>query len=156
MQKTYTAKPGEVVHRWLVLDAEGVSLGRLAARAAVLLRGKHKAVFTPHVDCGDHVVIVNAAKTVLTGAKASQKMHYTHSGYIGNLKQRSYGELMAKRPEAVIRIAVKGMLPRNPLGRSMLRKLKVYAGSEHPHAAQKPEATAPGGRVRARADGGRE
>jgi len=139
MQKTYTAKPGEIEKRWLLLDGEGVSLGRLAGRAASLLRGKHKPTFTPHVDVGDHVVVVNAAKIVLTGRKASQKMHYTHSGHLGNLRQRSYGELLAKRPEFVVRLAVKGMLPRNSLGRSMLRKLKVYAGAEHPHATQKPE-----------------
>jgi len=139
MQKTYTAKPGEIERRWLLLDADGVSLGRLAARVASLLRGKHKAAFTPHVDTGDHVIIVNASKIVLTGNKATQKMHYTHSGHLGHLKERAYGELLAKRPEFVVRLAVKGMLPRNALGRSMMRKLKIYAGGEHPHATQKPE-----------------
>jgi len=148
MQRTYVAKPGEVERRWLLLDAAGVPLGRLASRAASLLRGKHKAIFTPHVDTGDHVVIVNAAQVLLTGNKAAQKMYYRHSGYPGGLKQRPAGELMAKRPEYVVRLAVKGMLPRTPLGRQMLRKLKVYAGNEHPHATQKPEPVAAGGRAR--------
>jgi large subunit ribosomal protein L13 len=148
MQRTYVAKPGEIESRWLLIDAAGVPLGRLASRAASLLRGKHKAAFTPHVDTGDHVVIVNAAQVALTGNKAAQKIYYRHSGYPGGLKQRPAGELRAKRPEYIVRLAVKGMLPRTALGRQMLKKLKVYAGSDHPHAAQKPEPVAAGGRAR--------
>ena len=136
---TYMAKPQEVTRDWYVLDAEGKTLGALAVEAAVLLRGKHKVIFTPHVDCGDNVIIINASKVVLTGKKIDQKMYYHHSDYIGGLKETTLKEMLAKHPERVIEHAVKGMLPKGPLGRQMYTKLHVYAGAEHPHAAQKPE-----------------
>jgi large subunit ribosomal protein L13 len=156
MMKTYSAKPGEVEREWLLVDAAGRPLGRVAARVASLLRGKHKAEFTPHVDTGDHVVVINAGKVLLTGNKASQKMHYRHSGYPGGLKARPYGEIRQKNPAALIRMAVKGMLPRTSLGAAMLRKLKVYAGPEHPHAAQQPRPVAPTARAgKAAGEGGK-
>ena len=137
---TFMQKAGEVTRDWYVLDAAGKPLGKVAAEAAVLLRGKHKPTFTPHVDCGDHVVIVNAAKVVLTGKKLDQKMYYRHTGYIGNLKKVKYSTLMRTKPEFIVTKAVKGMIPDNTLGRAALTRLRVYAGAEHKHAAQKPEA----------------
>ena len=137
---TYMPKAGEITRSWYVLDAAGKPLGKVAAQAAVLLRGKHKPVFAPHVDCGDHVIIINAEKAVLTGNKINQKMYYHHTGYIGNLKEVNYKKLMAEKPEFVIKKAVKGMLPDNTLGRKALTRLHVYAGPEHKHEAQKPEA----------------
>lgn len=137
--KTYMAKPNEVQERWYLVDASGKVLGRLASRIAAILRGKHRPTFTPHVDLRDFVVVVNAEKIRLTGRKAQQKMLYRHSGYPGGLKAVSYGTLLATRPEQLIREAVRGMLPKNPLGRKLLKKLKVYRGPEHPHQAQQPE-----------------
>jgi large subunit ribosomal protein L13 len=136
--RTYSPKPGEVTRQWHVIDATDVVLGRLASQTAILLRGKHKPQFAPHIDTGDFVVVVNAGKVALTGNKREDKFLYRHSGYPGGLSKRSYGELLDSRPERVIERAVKGMLPKNTLGRKMLTKLKVYAGPEHPHAAQKP------------------
>ncbi|GEN80813.1 50S ribosomal protein L13 [Actinotalea fermentans] len=137
--RTYTPKAGDVEATWHVIDATDVVLGRLATQAAVLLRGKHKATFAPHVDSGDFVIVVNADKVALTGNKRTSKLAYRHSGYPGGLRATPIGELLAKRPERVIEQAVRGMLPKNTLGRAQLRKLKVYAGPEHPHAAQKPQ-----------------
>ncbi|NLI19426.1 MAG: 50S ribosomal protein L13 [Actinomycetales bacterium] len=137
--RTYSPKPGDIEKKWYVIDATDVVLGRLAAQAATLLRGKHKPIFAPHMDTGDFVVVVNAAKVALTGSKAEKKMAYRHSGYPGGLKSVSYSKLLATRPERAIEKAVAGMLPKNSLGRAQLRKLKVYAGPEHPHAAQKPQ-----------------
>jgi large subunit ribosomal protein L13 len=137
--RTYSPKPAEIERTWHVIDANGIVLGRLAAQIAVLLRGKHKATFAPHVDTGDFVIVVNAAQVALTGNKRETKMAYRHSGYPGGLSSTSYGELLAKRPEEVIRRAVRGMLPKNRLARAQLTKLKVYAGPDHPHAAQQPE-----------------
>ncbi|MGO4596520.1 50S ribosomal protein L13 [Terrabacter sp. 2RAF25] len=136
--RTYTPKPGEVTRTWHVIDASDVVLGRLASQAAVLLRGKHKPQFAPHVDTGDFVIIVNAEKVALTGAKLEQKKAYRHSGFPGGLRATSYTELLAKSPEKAIEKAIRGMLPKNSLARQQLSKLKVYRGSEHPHAAQKP------------------
>jgi large subunit ribosomal protein L13 len=136
--KTYQAKPGEVAREWLVMDATDVPLGRLASRAAVILRGKHKPQYTPHVDTGDYVIVVNASKIKLTGNKLRDKKAYRHSGYPGGLKATPVSKLMAERPERVVENAVKGMLPKNTLGRAMRKKLKVYAGPDHPHAAQNP------------------
>ncbi len=138
LTKTYSAKPSEVERRWLLIDAHGLVVGRLAADVAALLRGKHKPTFTPHVDTGDHVVIINAAGLVLTGSKADKTMRYRHSGYPGGLKTEPYGALFQKDPARAFRHAVKGMLPHNSLGRNMLRKLKVYPDGEHPHEAQQP------------------
>ncbi|GAB3219040.1 50S ribosomal protein L13 [Kineococcus gypseus] len=137
--RTFTPKPGDIDRRWLVIDAEDVVLGRLASQTAVLLRGKHKPTFAPHVDGGDFVVIVNAAKVALTGSKREQKIAYRHSGYPGGLKATSYVDLLEKSPEKAVEKAIRGMLPKNSLGRQMLTKLKVYAGPEHPHAAQQPQ-----------------
>ncbi len=137
---TYMAKAGEVTRDWYVLDAAGKPLGKVAAEAAVLLRGKHKPTFTPHVDCGDHVIIINAEKVVLTGKKLDQKMYYRHTGYIGNMKKVKYSTLMKTKPEFAIQKAVKGMIPDNTLGRAAMARLRVYKGSEHKHAAQKPVA----------------
>ena len=137
--RTYTPKPGDVHSTWYVVDANDVVLGRLAAQVATLLRGKHKATFAPHVDGGDFVVVINASKVALTGNKRMTKLAYRHSGYPGGLRATPIGELLEKRPERVIETAVRGMLPHTSLGRAQLRKLKVYAGPEHPHAAQKPE-----------------
>jgi large subunit ribosomal protein L13 len=136
--RTYQPKPADVERAWHVIDADGVVLGRLASQAARLLRGKHKATYAPHVDTGDFVVIVNAAKVVLTGRKREHKIAYRHSGYPGGLKQVPYAELLDRRPERAVAKAVHGMLPRNTLGRAMASKLKVYAGPEHPHRAQRP------------------
>jgi large subunit ribosomal protein L13 len=141
--KTYSAKPAEVQRRWLVVDAKGQPVGRLAADVAALLRGKHKPTFTPHVDTGDHVVVINAADLVLTGNKAEREMRHRHSGYPGGLKSEPYGALFQRDPERAFRVVVRGMLPHNPLGRQMLRKLKVYAGPDHPHQAQQPVAYDP-------------
>ena len=137
--KTYSAKDGEVARDWFVVDAADKTLGRLAAEIAHRLRGKHKPEYTPHVDTGDYIVVINAEKVRVTGAKATDKMYHHHTGYPGGLKSISFEKLIDKAPERVIQGAVKGMLPRNPLGRAMFRKLKVYAGSEHPHAAQQPQ-----------------
>jgi len=133
------AKPGEVAREWHVVDAEGQTLGRLATRVAHILRGKHKPQYTPHVDVGDFVIVVNASKVEVTGRKMDQKRYYRASGYPGGLKSETLREKMAKNPEAVIKHAVRGMLPHNPLGRKMFKKLKVYAGPEHPHQAQQPK-----------------
>ncbi|MGI9196030.1 MAG: 50S ribosomal protein L13 [Candidatus Nanopelagicales bacterium] len=137
--RTYTPKPGEVTREWLVIDATDVVLGRLATQAAALLRGKHKPVFAPHVDTGDFVVIINADKVVLTGNKREQKIEYRHSGYPGGLRETSYSTLLETNPRRAVEKAVRGMLPHNKLGRQQLAKLKVYAGPDHPHAAQKPQ-----------------
>ena len=137
--KTWNAKPGAVERRWVVVDAEGQTLGRLATQIAETLRGKNKPQYTPHVDTGDFVVVVNAEKIHVTGQKLDQKMYYRHSGYPGGLRSRTLREQLERRPTEVIRKAVKGMLPRNRLGRAQLGKLKVYAGPEHPHTAQSPQ-----------------
>ena len=137
--KTFSAKPAEVKRQWFVVDAEGKPLGRLASEIARRLRGKHKPEYTPHVDTGDYIVVVNADKVAVTGRKETDKMYYRHTGYIGNLKSISLDKLRAQHPERIIEQAVKGMMPRNPLGRDMLRKLKVYAGGEHQHSAQQPQ-----------------
>ena len=137
--RTYTPKPGDVERTWYVIDATDVVLGRLATHVATLLRGKHKPTFAPHVDTGDFVIVVNAAKIALTGNKADTKLAYRHSGYPGGLKAIPYSDLLAKHPERVIEKAVRGMIPRTTLGRQQLGKLKVYAGPEHPHAAQQPK-----------------
>jgi large subunit ribosomal protein L13 len=136
--RTYTPKAGEAQREWLVIDATDVVLGRLASHAAALLRGKHKATFAPHVDMGDFVIIINAEKVALTGQKLEQKKAYRHSGYPGGLTATSYAELLEKNPVRAVEKAVRGMLPKNTLGREQLSKLKVYAGAEHPHAAQQP------------------
>lgn len=136
--KTQSAKKETVSHAWLVVDAEGQSLGRLASKIASVLRGKHKACYTPHVDCGDYVIVLNAEKVRLTGNKLTQKVHYTHSGYPGGQKERTPEQILAKYPNRLIEIAVKGMLPKNKLGSAMYRKLFVYEGTEHKHQAQKP------------------
>lgn len=135
---TYSPKPGDVTRAWHVIDAEDVVLGRLATEVATLLRGKHKPIFAPHTDTGDFVIIVNAEKVALTGNKREQKFAYRHSGYPGGLRKRSFGELLDTRPERLLEKVVKGMLPKNKLGRVQAKKLKVYAGPEHPHAAQQP------------------
>lgn len=136
--RTFSPKPGDIERQWHVIDAADVVLGRLATHAATLLRGKHKPIFAPHADTGDFVIIVNADKVALTGNKRRDKIAYRHSGYPGGLKQINYEELLRKRPQRAVELAVKGMLPHNKLGRKMFRKLKVYAGPDHPHAAQKP------------------
>ncbi|VAW86658.1 LSU ribosomal protein L13p (L13Ae) [hydrothermal vent metagenome] len=136
--KTYSAKPDTVKHDWFVVDAADKTLGRLSTEIARRLRGKHKAEYTPHVDTGDYIVVVNAASVKVTGNKAKDKIYYHHTGYIGNLKSISFEKLQEKAPERIIEKAVKGMLPKNPLGRVMFKKLKVYAGADHPHAAQQP------------------
>jgi large subunit ribosomal protein L13 len=137
--KTYSAKPGEIAREWYLVDAEGQTLGRLATRLADVLRGKGKPQYTPHVDTGDFVVVVNAEKIAVTGNKLDDKMYYRHSGYPGGLKERPLREQLERRPEEVLRKAVKGMLPRNRLARQQLTKLKIYAGPEHPHDAQAPK-----------------
>ncbi|HAI52019.1 MAG: 50S ribosomal protein L13 [Limnochordia bacterium] len=137
--KTYAAKPQEVERKWYVVDAEGQTLGRLASQVAAILKGKHKPIYTPHVDTGDHVIVINAEKINLTGKKLHSKRYYRHSGYPGGLKSITAGDLLNRYPERVIRAAVWGMIPHNRLGRKMIKKLKVYAGPEHPHQAQKPE-----------------
>ncbi len=137
--RTYSPKPGEVARTWHVIDAEDVVLGRLASNVATLLRGKHKPTFAPHVDTGDFVIIVNAEKVVLTGNKRDQAFAYRHSGYPGGLRKQSFGELLDTRPERLLEKVVKGMLPKNKLGRAQGKKLKVYAGPDHPHTAQQPK-----------------
>ncbi|MDP4121007.1 MAG: 50S ribosomal protein L13 [Bacillota bacterium] len=136
---TFMAKTNEVERKWYVLDAAGKPLGRVAAQAAVLLRGKHKPTFTPHVDCGDHVIIINCAETVLTGDKLRKKFYYRHTGYIGHMKATRYDTLMAQKPEKAMELAVKGMIPDTTIGRKAMLRLKLYAGPEHNNAAQKPE-----------------
>lgn len=136
--RTYSPKPSEIVRAWHVVDADGLVLGRLATEVARILRGKHRPIFAPHLDTGDHVIVVNASKVVLTAGKAVDKMAYHHSGYPGGLRATSYGQLRDDRPEELVQRAVRGMLPKGTLGRQMLTKLKVYGGPEHPHAAQGP------------------
>jgi len=138
-QKTYNAKPGEIERQWYVVDADGETLGRLATRIADTLRGKRKPVYTPHVDTGDFVVVVNCERIRVTGNKLQEKRYYRHSGYPGGLRERTLAEQLERRPEEVIRRAVRGMLPKNRLGRAQLTKLKVYRGAEHPHVAQQPQ-----------------
>lgn len=140
MRTTFMAKGHEVERKWLVVDAEGQTLGRLASEVAAILRGKHKPTFTPNVDTGDHVIIINAEKIKLTGNKLQDKIYYRHTQFAGGLKQRTAGEMVEKYPTQMLELAIKGMLPKNSLGRKMFTKLNVYAGAEHPHAAQKPEA----------------
>ena len=137
---SFMANPAKVERKWYVVDATGYTLGRLASEVAKVLRGKNKPVFTPHIDTGDYVVIVNAEKIKVTGKKLDQKIYYHHSEYVGGMKETTLREMLAKKPEKVVELAVKGMLPKGPLGREMFAKLHVYAGLEHPHAAQKPEA----------------
>lgn len=137
--KSFMATPATVNRKWYVIDAEGKTLGRLAAEVAKILRGKHKPIYTPHIDTGDHVIIVNAAKISLTGNKLVQKTYFRHSGYPGGTTFTTAGKMLAERPERVVELAVKGMLPKNRLGRQMFRKLKVYRGPSHPHEAQQPE-----------------
>ena len=138
MQKTYSAKPSDVEHKWFVVDLENQVLGRAASEIAKILRGKHKPQFTPHIDTGDFVIAVNADKIKLTGKKLTDKKYFRHSGYIGNLKSNTAGEILESHPDRVIISAVRGMLPHNTLGRAQLKKLKIYAGAEHPHEAQQP------------------
>ena len=137
--KTYMASPAAIERKWYVVDATGYTLGRLASEVAKVLRGKNKAIFTPHIDTGDYVIIVNADKIKVTGKKLDQKIYYRHSDYVGGMKETTLREMMAKKPEKVVELAVKGMLPKGPLGRQMYTKLHVYAGPEHNHQAQKPE-----------------
>ena len=137
--KTFVAKPAEVKRDWFVVDAEGKTLGRLATEIALRLRGKHKAEYTPHVDTGDYIIVINAEKVAVTGNKAKGKIYYHHTGFIGGIKAISFEDLIVRAPERVIEKAVNGMLPRGPLGRAMYRKLKVYAGTEHQHSAQQPQ-----------------
>ena len=137
--KTFSAKPSDIQREWYVVDAAGKTLGRLATEVASRLRGKHKPEYTPHMDTGDHIIVINAEKIRATGNKKAQKVYYRHTGYIGNMKSITLGKQLQKAPERVIQTAVKGMLPKNPLGRAMFRKLKVYAGPEHRHAAQQPK-----------------
>lgn len=138
--KTFMASPATIERKWYVVDATGYTLGRLASEVAKVLRGKNKPIFTPHMDCGDYMIIVNAEKVNVTGKKLDQKIYYHHSEYVGGMKETTLREMMAKKPEKVVELAVKGMLPKGPLGRSMMTKLHVYAGPEHENAAQKPEA----------------
>ncbi|MPV86673.1 50S ribosomal protein L13 [Ostreibacterium oceani] len=138
--KTFSAKPETVKRDWYVVDAEGKTLGRLATEIARRLRGKHKPTYTPHVDTGDYIIVINAEKIHVTGKKLSDKIYYRHTGYIGNLKSETLQERLDRYPERVIETAVKGMLPKNPLGRAMFKKMKVFAGNEHPHTAQQPKA----------------
>lgn len=139
MMKSYMASPSDVERKWYVVDAEGKTLGRIASEIASTLRGKKKPIYTPHIDTGDYVIVVNAEKVVTTGKKLNQKVYYHHSDYVGGMKETTLKEMLNKKPEYVITHAVKGMLPKGPLGRQMLKKLFVYAGPEHKHAAQKPE-----------------
>ena len=138
--KTYMANPDKIERKWYVVDAEGATLGRLSSEMAKILRGKNKAVFTPHIDTGDYVIVVNAAKVKVTGKKLDQKVYYHHSDYVGGMKEATLREMLDKKPEKVVELAVKGMLPKGPLGREMYTKLFVYVGPDHKHAAQKPEA----------------
>ncbi len=137
--KSFMASPSTIERKWYVVDATGYTLGRLAAEVAKILRGKNKPIFTPHMDCCDYVIIVNAEKVKVTGKKLDQKIYYHHSQYVGGMKETTLREMMAKKPEKVVKLAVKGMLPKGPLGKSMMKKLHVYAGPEHEQAAQKPE-----------------
>ena len=138
--KTYSAKPSEIEKKWFVVDAEGLILGRMAAEIAKILRGKHKPMFTPHMDCGDNVIVINAEKVALTGKKLDNKIYYRHTGYPGGIKSRTAGQVLASKfPERVVEKAVQRMIPKGPLGRDQLRNLKVYAGPAHPHEGQKPE-----------------
>ncbi len=137
--KTYSAKPKDINREWFVVDAAGIPLGRLATQVATILRGKHKPMYTPSMDVGDHIIIINAEKIVLTGRKAQTKMYYRHSGYPGGLKETTFDKLIVRHPTRAVELAVKGMLPHNSLGRQMFRKLKVYAGTDHPHTAQQPK-----------------
>ena len=137
--QTFSAKPAEVEKKWVLIDAKGLVVGRLATLVAMRLRGKHLPTYTPHVDCGDNVIIINAAKVVLTGRKRERKVYHHHTGYIGGIKSISLEKLLKEHPERVLEIAVKGMLPKNTLGRKMFRKLHVFAGTEHPHTAQQPK-----------------
>ena len=137
--KTFMPKAADITRKWYVVDAEGLALGRVASQVANILRGKNKPIYTPNVDTGDYVIVVNASKVVLTGKKLDQKIYYKHSGYVGGLKETKYRKLLAEKPEEAMRHAVVGMLPKGPLGRQMAKKLKIYAGAEHEHAAQKPE-----------------
>ena len=137
--KTFMASPATIDRKWYVVDAQGQTLGRLASEVAKVLRGKNKPIYTPHIDCGDYVVFINADNIVVTGKKLDQKIYYHHSGFIGGMKETTLREMLQKKPEQVVELAVKGMLPKGPLGRQMYTKLHVYAGAEHPHAAQKPE-----------------
>ena len=137
--KTYMANPDKIERKWYVVDAEGQTLGRLASEVARVLRGKNKPVYTPHIDTGDYVIVINAEKIAVTGKKMAQKMYYNHSDYVGGFRETTLAEMMAKKPEKVVELAVKGMLPKGPMGRDMIKKLHVYAGAEHAHAAQKPE-----------------
>lgn len=137
--KTFIANPATIERKWYVVDAEGKTLGRLASEIAKVLRGKNKPIFTPHLDMGDYVIVVNAAKVKVTGKKMDQKIYYHHSGYVGGMKETTLKEMLAKKPERVLELAVKGMLPKGPLGRQMYKKLFVYAGPQHKHEAQKPE-----------------
>ncbi|MGN0465568.1 MAG: 50S ribosomal protein L13 [Lachnospiraceae bacterium] len=137
--KSFMASPSTITREWYVVDATGCTLGRLASQVASILRGKNKPIFTPHIDCGDNVIIINADKIKVTGKKLNQKVYYHHSGYIGGMKEMTLKEKLEKKPEQVLELAVKGMLPKGPLGRSMIKKLHVYAGPEHNHAAQQPK-----------------
>ena len=137
--KTFMASPATIDRKWYVVDAEGQTLGRLASEVAKVLRGKNKPIYTPHMDCGDYIIVINADKIVVSGKKLDQKIYYHHSDYVGGMKEQTLREKLAKKPEEVIELAVKGMLPKGPLGRQMYKKLYVYAGNEHNHAAQKPE-----------------
>ena len=137
--KTYMANPDKIERKWYVVDATGYTLGRLSSEIAKILRGKNKAVFTPHIDTGDYVIVVNAEKVKVTGKKLQQKVYYNHSDYVGGMRETTLAELLAKKPEKVIELAVKGMLPKGPMGRDMIKKLHVYAGPEHANQAQKPE-----------------
>ena len=137
--KTYMANPDKIERKWYVVDAEGCTLGRLASEVAKVLRGKNKPEYTPHIDTGDYVIVVNAAKVKVTGKKRQQKNYYNHSDYVGGMRETTLAEMMAKKPEKVIELAVKGMLPKGPMGRDMIKKLHVYAGAEHANQAQKPE-----------------
>ncbi|HHV44229.1 MAG TPA: 50S ribosomal protein L13 [Firmicutes bacterium] len=139
LSKTYTARPADIVRQWYVVDAKGKTLGRLATKIASVLKGKHKVIYTPHMDVGDHVIVINAKDVVLTGNKREKKVYYRHTGYPGGLKKVTAAEMLEKNPERVVKAAVWGMLPHNRLGRKMFRKLKVYAGPEHPHQAQQPK-----------------
>lgn len=137
--KSFVAKPADIERKWYVIDADGQTLGRVATQVAMILRGKHKPTYTPHVDCGDHVIVINASGVVLTGKKLEQKKYYRYSGYVGGLKETTAKDMLANKPELMVYEAVKGMMPKNSLGRDMLKKLRVYKGAEHGHAAQKPE-----------------
>ena len=137
--KTFMPKAADITRKWYVVDAEGLALGRVASQVANILRGKHKPIYTPNVDTGDFVIVLNASKVILTGKKLDQKIYYKHSGFVGGLKETKYRKLLAEKPEEALRHAVVGMLPKGPLGRAMAKKMKIYAGAEHEHAAQQPE-----------------